>query len=830
MIGDVLVSVVLFESDGSIDVNQENWTSNSIDDVKDTVIEGLQWWEDLFDAQGTVHDLNFQLDFTYADSPVPTGYEPIVRSSNDYALWVDDFLTYTGFQTSGGISEDIRAFNNAQRVTHNTNWAFTIFVANANNDFDGSFGFGGFSQAFAFSGGRFFVMPSGRPASTVAHETAHMFYAFDEYSGGKSYYDTRGYYNTRNLNGYEDHPNPGDRVLSLMDNNLEVAYAQDAVSTSALEMIGWRDSDNNGIFDVLDVPNQLTGSGRYDAGSGVYHFEGHARVGTLPNLNPSGLGNDITLNEISRIQYRVDGGSWQDAFQVHLYETDLDFDLPLTPGWSTLEIRAIDDTTGISSPIFMGLPNQATTTQAGVRGFLYLDENPNQTWETQESPLANWMVEVLDDQGSPIAQRGVEPDDHASGTTLNNIVPGVTLTSVGPDVIQNTVAARPRETASTGAQVFTHLLAEGWSGAWTSSGRNLRMDFTSPVSWVSLDAVANSDFDYGRLEIYDSNDNLLARYTTGPLGYGQVETMTLTRPTADIAYAIAKGHAGTAVLFDNLHFDPPRSVTTDGFGTFSFEGLPEGDYQLRFSPPPGYEFDGTDTFPVTYTSGSIVELPVNGTLIYTGWHNIEFPEDVDASGSVTTIDALLVINELLLSGPGPLPDNGNEQGNRFLDADGNRELSVIDALLVINYLLSQSPSQAPVEAAPASGGKSLVTSEDTDSGGEQPVLEAEFSSTTLVSTTDSGEGEPDELGWSAILVQSQAGSVVPSAATAEDEMPEAEPTFLTVAANTDFASSSTNKVPKSTTSASDTPQPAAIDALLALAEEDDPLAITWRLL
>ena len=74
------------------------------------------------------------------------------------------------------IDTDIRAFNNAQRLKHNADWAFTIFVANDYGDADGQFKSGGqFEQAFAFAGGRFLVTPSQRPASTFAHETGHIF-------------------------------------------------------------------------------------------------------------------------------------------------------------------------------------------------------------------------------------------------------------------------------------------------------------------------------------------------------------------------------------------------------------------------------------------------------------------------------------------------------------------------------------------------------------------------------------------------------------------------------------------------------------------------------
>lgn len=85
------------------------------------------------------------------------------------------------------------------------------------------------------------------------------------------------------------------------------AFEAHTSSPSSLELIGWRDSDGDGLMDVLDVPFTLEGTGAYDPDSGVYRFVGESSVQTLPNLNPresalptESLQNDITINRISR--------------------------------------------------------------------------------------------------------------------------------------------------------------------------------------------------------------------------------------------------------------------------------------------------------------------------------------------------------------------------------------------------------------------------------------------------------------------------------------------------------------------------------------------------
>ena len=350
MLGDVLVTLVLFESDGTLDANTETWTHDAVSRTKETVRQGLSWWEDLLDAQETVHDLDFQFDFTYTDRPVATKYEPISRTSDDFVLWIDDFFARASVQEEGTFKDRIRAFNHQQRVKYGTHWAFTILLINSANDTNGRFETGGaFLRSFAFAGGVFFVTLSDRPASSVAHEAAHMFWAMDEYAGGgKAYQSSRGYYNTQNSNATDGHPDPESRVTSIMDSHA-MAYPLHAASPSSLESIGWRDSDGNGVFDVLDVPHLLMGTGTHDPVSGSYRFQGRAEVQPLPNQNSFGLGNDITLNRINEIQYRFDTGRWQTASRYDAYEMVVDFAVSVPAAARQIEVRAVDLNTGVTS-------------------------------------------------------------------------------------------------------------------------------------------------------------------------------------------------------------------------------------------------------------------------------------------------------------------------------------------------------------------------------------------------------------------------------------------------------------------------------------------------
>ncbi len=75
-------------------------------------------------------------------------------------------------------------------------------------------------------------------------------------------------------------------------------------------------------------------------------------------------------------------------------------------------------------------------------------------------------------------------------------------------------------------------------------------------------------------------------------------------------------------------------------------------------------------------------------------HNFGMPEDCDQSGSVSPLDALVVINEL----NGPDANLGMDAA-RMLDVDADGLLSPLDALVVINYL---NQNQADGEISPSS--------------------------------------------------------------------------------------------------------------------------------
>ncbi|MBN83737.1 MAG: hypothetical protein CMJ70_26740 [Planctomycetaceae bacterium] len=746
LLGSTVVTAVFFESDGSLDESTEDWTPTLIAETKTKIQNALDWWSDTFQRHQVCdalelsgsgcqalsnaeidslaneharHEIDFVVDWTYADNPFPTAFEPINRISDDYIYWGTQFLQEVGYSGSTlGFGEDLVDFNHQQRLAAETDWAFTLFVANSDQDAEDTWAEGGsFTRAFAFPQEKLIVQPSGRPASTTAHEIGHMYWAFDEYAPAGTYFSSRGYYNQRNENAH-DNPTPGfvqvdsimDREAGVSGTRLENAYASETSSPSSLIMVGWRDSDNDGIMDALDVPHQITGTGYYDQVTEQYKFHGTSEVQTLPNLNPrpsgtrsGSLQNDITLNQITRLEYRIDGvdNPWQsEPLSATGDAVTLDVSLPVPADFTSIEIRTVDENTGVQSAHFLGSPEQPTQyTASGISGFVRYDTAADGLDPGDVNGLEGWTVELLDEQGASLALRQhVDPDDYEELVELNEVHPQVTLTSIGDGVARTAVYARTRSPASTGSRVFAHALdATTISAEWTQQDRRLQMAFAEPIATLSLDAVANSDGDVGRLEVYDLNDQLLARYTTERLDTGNVETMTLSRAAGDIAYAIASAHAGTAIRFDNLQFGAETEQLTNSSGDFSFPHLPAGNYTLTVTAQDDYELTTNTNWSIELVDrlDNLTNFDFGARLIAgANWQNPVEPLDVDNDGFIAPIDVLLIVSHLNQHGshPLPVPPQPPELPPPFLDVDGDDHVAPVDALLIIGHLNSQDAS------------------------------------------------------------------------------------------------------------------------------------------
>lgn len=118
------------------------------------------------------------------------------------------------------------------------------------------------------------------------------------------------------------------------------------------------------------------------------------------------------------------------------------------------------------------------------------------------------------------------------------------------------VFARHSTFASTGNRVFGN---SSYSHLWFSDSAEFRVDFARRTNFVSLDLIADDDFDPSALYAYDATGQLLVEAAvTGMAGVGIAETAMISRSQADIAYVVATnpaGMAGQQFLIDRLVYE-----------------------------------------------------------------------------------------------------------------------------------------------------------------------------------------------------------------------------------------------------------------------------------
>ena len=331
MAGDVSVAIILMESNGMIDNETEDWNSTEEAEVTSEILNALSWWVER--AEENNIPLTFHPTFYYK---VPTGYEPINHNSvngdtcdymGDEYLWKNDALGYLGV-TEDCWEGEITFLNNL-REQDNTDWAFAIFVVDSSNDPDGRF----LDNKFAYSwlGGPSFTMTYDNYAVTIenmevvaAHETGHIFWAFDQYAQSHGCHvagdceKTTGYLNVENQNCVMGGCTSNEP--SIMRGGTS-PYFSKQIDTYAKGQIGWLDNSEQGKpYILLTQPttyiNEYSPNPTSQTELGLTGFaqetQGHPNSNPYHMTWPSVYGplNDISINSISVVEYRLNNGPW----------------------------------------------------------------------------------------------------------------------------------------------------------------------------------------------------------------------------------------------------------------------------------------------------------------------------------------------------------------------------------------------------------------------------------------------------------------------------------------------------------------------------------------
>lgn len=699
MLGRIAVTPILLESDGSDGSHRQNWSPEEIDGVLAKVDAAVQWWSDTLDQLGSVHSLEFIVDDTYARTPLDIGYEPIDRPSSEYRNFVGDFLTSVDLGSSASLNDGMFAFNDSQRERLGTDWAFSIFIVDSSDDADGFFPNGGpFRGAFAFAGGLFYVTPSERPISTYTHEIGHLFWAFDEYTGGSSYNETRGYYGAANDNASNNPASGFEQEDSLMAdfNRLIASYESNELPESTRALIGWRDSDGDGIFDVLDVPLSLEGTGLLDQASGKFHFVADASVNTLPNRNTSGNQSDITLNRISRLEMSVDGGDWQTVAQPGTPTATFDLMVDVPEVFQTVDFRVIDAATGVTSPTLSGTATTPLLNASPLIGFNYIDNDRNGNRSAGEPLLIDTVIDIMPAFGGSAANLASGeldardlPRDTDIPTTNGITLRGNTISSRDEIQVQTHNGLTDRELFHVYDRQLNRWVAK------LDSRLGFDAIFDHPTSRVSVDVVSLSNRPgYARVEGFDINGDLVARSTTdvrnhpdGPLSVDEQQTLTLADPQNRIVTLKVSGLNNADIGVAAIRYGISSTITTDANGAFTLADVPDGEYEITVTPADGDLQIQSQT--IVIAAGSLVggPLELRTRPKISPRFNTAIAEDTNGDGVVTAVDALQIINDINLRGSRSL--KWNDYGVSKVDVTNDGVVTAIDALRVINRLNSQ---------------------------------------------------------------------------------------------------------------------------------------------
>lgn len=302
MIGDVIVSVIFPESTGAHDPNTETWSEDRKVQVLSEIMAGLDWWS----RQNT----GSYVSFTLVSETIPTKYEPINRPYYGEALWIPDILGTLGY--NGNRFTAARKYLNDLRDQHETDWGFIIFVVDSLNDANGKLADGFF--AYAYLGGPYMVMTYDNNGYGInnmdvvaAHETGHIFHALDQYAGASSPSDySPGYFAV--INGNHAFSPTANNPNSIMRGGIRWG-----LDDWAREMIGWRDLDANGRYDIVDqTPTVGMLIKGLDSTPSEPDFNGETSVSIVPRQGNS-QGHGFTVDTIEKVEYRVGMGDWFEA-------------------------------------------------------------------------------------------------------------------------------------------------------------------------------------------------------------------------------------------------------------------------------------------------------------------------------------------------------------------------------------------------------------------------------------------------------------------------------------------------------------------------------------
>ena len=131
-------------------------------------------------------------------------------------------------------------------------------------------------------------------------------------------------------------------------------------------------------------------------------------------------------------------------------------------------------------------------------------------------------------------------------------------------------------------------------------------------------------------------------------------------------------------------------------GNYRLSNIAPGSYPILVTPTGGSSAFGIGTVELQFAS----EVSLLAAMARSNpWQNPLNRFDVNASGTVSPIDVLLVINQLNLGNwrealPVPVPENNLYKA--YFDVSNDGTVSPLDALLVINFLNTRANAEGEI--------------------------------------------------------------------------------------------------------------------------------------
>jgi hypothetical protein len=374
--GTMVWNVVFVQGNGSIQTQRETWTPAEISTIQSGISNAKSFWEGQTASFVPGSRLNITVNYVNSATPVYTGYEP---STDESEVWINSVMNQLGSYNSTDRYTNVRNFNQDQRVARGTNWATTIFILDNTSAALTSY-------AYAYYGGPFAILENNSAGwgpqnfnMVLSHEMGHIFFANDEYyDSGATVANHGGYLNIPNLNAERNADGSQKTALQpnalMLNNGNYSTHVQYSPSPTAYQAFGLKDSNSNGIPDILDTKPSLTGATTgSDPNIGKFVFSGLVATSTIANLDPLNVGfsnsqSAMTIDTISSAAYSLDGGVWNPLSATDGafggYSENLGFTLTgLTSGLHTIDVLGYNSVGNASDPLHYSInvvPEPAT--------------------------------------------------------------------------------------------------------------------------------------------------------------------------------------------------------------------------------------------------------------------------------------------------------------------------------------------------------------------------------------------------------------------------------------------------------------------------------------